>query len=114
MLRRLFSELDTTPGQEKVIVKAVDEVKTAAREARGELALSRKDLARALGGESFDAEIMGNAFARHDTVLESLRRAATGALAQIHDALDPAQRARLAELLDKNFGGHFPGFGPYR
>ena len=118
-LHGLFRALDATPAQEKVILAAVEEVRAAAREARGEWKQSRVDLAGAFRAESFDAEVMGNAFARHDEHLERLRKAVTGALAQIHDALDAQQRARLAEWLDAGgmrgfagFGGR--GFGIYR
>jgi Spy/CpxP family protein refolding chaperone len=111
----LFSALDATPAQEKVILSAIDEVKQAAREGRGEFRQSREDLARAFRADSFDAEVMGNAFARHDEHLERLRKAVTGALARIHDALDEKQRAQLAEWLDSRGGlGSFVGFGPYR
>jgi Spy/CpxP family protein refolding chaperone len=112
----LFSALDATPAQEKVILSAIDEVKQAARESRGELRHSREDLARAFRADSFDAEVMGNAFARHDEHLERMRKAVTGALARIHDALDEKQRAQLAEWLDSKGGlGSFAGgFGPYR
>ncbi len=101
MLRHLFATLETTPGQEKVIGKAVEDVKAAVKNARGEIDLTRKDLARAFAAPSFDAEILGNAFARHDGALDEVRRAVTGALAQVHDALDEKQRARLIEMLEK-------------
>ena len=111
----LFSALDATPAQEKVILSAIDEVKQAVREGRGEFRQSREDLARAFRADSFDAEVMGNAFARHDEHLERVRKAVTGALARIHDALDEKQRAQLAEWLDSRGGlGSFVGFGPYR
>lgn len=111
----LFSALDATPAQEKVILSAIDEVKQAAREGRGEFRQSREDLARAFRADSFDAEVMGNAFARHDEHLERMRKAVTGALARVHDALDEKQRAQLAEWLDSKGGlGSFAGFGPYR
>jgi uncharacterized membrane protein len=115
MLYRLFQALEATPGQEKVIVAAIDEVQAAARESRGELKQSRVDLAQALRADSFDAVIMGNAFARHDEHIERMRKAVVGALAKVHDALDEKQRARLAEWLDAAGGtGPFGGFGVYR
>jgi uncharacterized membrane protein len=115
-LYRLFEALDATPAQEKVILSAIDEVKLAAREGRGELRHSREDLARAFRADSFDAEVMGNAFARHDEHIERLRKAVTGALARVHDALDEKQRAQLAEWLDSRsgMGSFMGGFGPYR
>jgi uncharacterized membrane protein len=109
-LYHLFEALDATPAQEKVIMAAVDEVRAVARELRGELRQSRGDLAQAFRADSFDAEVMGNAFARHDDHLEKLRKAVTGALAKVHNALDERQRARLAEWLDAS-GGFGPFFG---
>jgi uncharacterized membrane protein len=113
-LYRLFEALDATPGQEKVILAAIDEVKAAAMEGRGEFKQSRVDLAQAFRADSFDAVIMGNAFARHDEHLERLRKALVGALAKVHDALDERQRARLAEWLDTRSGFGPFGFGVYR
>jgi uncharacterized membrane protein len=113
----LYQALDATPGQEKVIRAAFDEVRTAVGEARGEWKQSRGDVAQAFRADSFDAEIMGNAFARHDEHLERVRKAVTGALAKVHDALDEKQRATLAEWLDSQRGPGFgmgPDFGPYR
>ncbi len=111
----LFEALDATPAQEKVILAAVDEVRTAARETRGEWKQSRVDLAQAFRADSFDAEIMGNAFARHDEHLERVRKAVVGAFAKVHDALDEKQRARLAEWMDAGgFGDVARGFGIYR
>jgi Spy/CpxP family protein refolding chaperone len=112
----LFEALDATPAQEKVILSAIDEVKLAVREGRGEIRQSREDLARAFRADSFDAEVMGNAFARHDEHIERLRKAVTGALARVHDALDDKQRAQLAEWLDSRggMGAFMGGFGPYR
>jgi Spy/CpxP family protein refolding chaperone len=109
-MRGMFRRLDTTPGQEKVIVQAIDEMRAAAREARGEARTSRTDVAKALRSESFDAVLFGEMFARHDTTLEGVRKAAVGAFAKIHDALDEKQRARLAEMLESG-PGFFRGGG---
>jgi hypothetical protein len=111
-LRWLFEELQTTPGQEKAIVAAIEELKSVADAARGEWPLTRKDLAAAFTAPSFDAEHLGHTFARHDDTLRDVRKAIVGALAKIHDALDEKQRARLADLLERGLGSGF--FHPYR
>jgi hypothetical protein len=112
-LRAIFERLDTTPGQEKFVAAAIDEVREAGRRLRGELSKSREDLAQAVRAEHFDAESLGLVFARHDEAIESMRKAFVGALAKVHDALDERQRARLADVLAS--GGSFRGFGgPYR
>jgi hypothetical protein len=52
-------------------------------------------------------------FARHDTTLETLRKAGMGALAKVHDALDERQRARLADMIESG-PGYFRGpFAPH-
>jgi hypothetical protein len=87
-LRALFQRLDTTPGQEKVIVAAYDELREAGQKARGEIRASRADLARAMRSPAVDEVLFGEMFARHDTALEALRKAAVGATAKVHEALD--------------------------
>ena len=52
---------------------------------------------------------LGDAFARHDDALERARKAAVGALAKLHDALDERQRRILANWLEARGRG-----GPYR
>jgi hypothetical protein len=111
MLRGLFRRLETTPGQEKVIAQAIDEVRDAARQARGEVRAARADIAKAMRSPAFDEVLFGEMFARHDTAMETMRKATVGALAKVHDALDEKQRARLADLIESGPGG-FRG-GPW-
>jgi uncharacterized membrane protein len=116
-LRFLFQRLETTPGQEKVIQQAIDEVREAARNARGEWKASRDDVARAVGGELFDETVMGNTFARQDESIANVRKAVTGALAKVHEALDERQRKILADLIGEGpaaFRGPFGRGAPYR
>lgn len=110
-LRWLFERLDTTPGQEKVISEAAEEVFTAVRAARGEVGDTRKDLGRAVAADDLDLDAIGSAWARQDEKLATVREAVTGALAKVHDALDERQRKELARILGE---GGFRGFGPYR
>jgi uncharacterized membrane protein YccC len=112
-LDRLFARLGTTPGQEAEIERALDDL---ARESRpvlhGELRQSRRDLGQALREDDLDAERLGDLFARHDATLDQLRKAAVGALSRIHEALEPQQRVRLADMLLG--GARWRGGGPYR
>ena len=62
--------------------------------------------------DSFDAESLGEAFAKHDTAISTLRDAGVEGLAKIHEALDEKQRARLAELIESGMGRRW--HGPYR
>ncbi len=105
------SRLDATPGQEKEIARAVEELVEKARELKRESKASRDDVARVLRSESLDENALGELFSRHDDALRELHKAFADALGRIHAALDPDQREKLAELLEsKRFGFG----GPYR
>jgi uncharacterized membrane protein len=104
ILRSLFERLNTTPGQERVIQEAVNELKQAGRKIHEERRSTVKDVADAIRGDDFSTEAMGNAFARVDGAVETMRTAAFSALAKVHDALDENQRKKLADLLAR-FGG---------
>jgi hypothetical protein len=112
-LRGLFERLDTTPGQEKVIISAIDEMRDAGESLRGEVRKTREDIAKATRSPSFDETVLGEAFARHDQSLESVRKAAVGAVAKIHAVLDERQREKLADIIESG-PSFFGGFGPYR
>jgi hypothetical protein len=113
-LRGLYEKLDATPGQEKVIRTAIDEIKDAVKNARGELEQSRRDVAKAVRSGAVDEVQLGELFARHDEKLREVRKAFVGALAKVNEALDEDQRRKLADLLEGGFG-RFGGFGgPYR
>ncbi len=111
-VQMLLERLDTTPGQEKVIFQAFDELREAMRDARHAFRRSRGDVAAAFAGEHFDAEAMGAVFSRHDDAIASVRKAVVGAMAKVHDALDERQRRAFAELLETRGGfGFGGGFG---
>ncbi len=113
-LRGLYEKLDATPGQEKVIRAAADEIKAAMAGARGELEASRRDVAKAVRSGAVDEVQLGELFARHDEKLREVRKAFVGALAKVNEALDEDQRKRLADMLEGGLG-RFGGFGgPYR
>lgn len=112
-LRWIFQTLDTTPGQEKVIRQAYDEVREAMQAGRGELDASRREIAAAIRAGNIDETQMGALYARHDEALRTLRTTFFGALAKVTEALDEDQRRVLADLLDRQGGGFFGG-GPYR
>lgn len=95
-----FDRLDTTPGQEKAILAALDELKDSARAVRSKVASSRGDVAEALRAEHFDAERVHTVVARHAEDFATLGTSMTATLAKIHEALDPEQRKRLARWLD--------------
>ncbi len=114
MLRRLFERLETTPGQEKVIVAAVDEAHEALHKSWGVLRDSRDEVARSISGEAFDESAMGNAFAKQDEAIAASRRAVMNALTKVHEALDAKQRAALADMIARGPGAWGRSGGPYR
>jgi len=109
LLRSVFERLDTTPGQEKVIVGALDELRDGRRSLREELKQTRADLARAVQGGLVDDSSLEETFARHDRLLASLRVSFVEAVKKITEALDERQRKQVADMLE---GGSFMSRGP--
>lgn len=105
-LRSIFERLDTTPGQEKVIIAAMEELKDTARSIKSEAREARTDFAKAMRGESFDEVALGGATARVEGAVDSLRKAGISAFAKVHEALDDRQRQKLADIMESG-----PGFG---
>ncbi|NTX33296.1 periplasmic heavy metal sensor [Myxococcus sp. CA033] len=110
-LRWLFERLETSPGQEKVIIQATEEVTEAFDKLRDEVGPSRSALGNALRGEHFDGAALRELFTRHDVALENARRSLQGALSQVHEALDARQRRELADMLEHGWGHGWRG-GP--
>ena len=100
--------LEASPSQSEVIREAFKTVHDELHGFADERKATRDDLGKAFGSEHFDEQVMGELFARHDQRLEQLRRSVVGALAKIHEVLEPVQRERLAGMVGKR------GFGPYR
>jgi|HubBroStandDraft_2_1064218.scaffolds.fasta_scaffold250210_2 hypothetical protein len=112
-IRRLLDQIRATPAQERVVASAVEEFRDEMKKATGgEARRSRQEIVEALRRPTFDGVMLGEQFARHDTVLEGARKAFVGLMAKVHDALDPEQRERLADLVDRGprFGGWSRGF----
>ena len=110
-LRWLFERLDTSPGQEKVIVQAADELTEAAEKLRGELGATRTAIAQSLRGEAFDAAALRELDARHDALIDELRKTLRGSLAKVHEAMDARQRRELADLIEHGWGHGRRGYG---
>ncbi|HSO31640.1 MAG TPA: periplasmic heavy metal sensor [Labilithrix sp.] len=118
-LRRIFARLDTTPGQEREIRAAIEDMRERAQDARSGLPETRASLARSIAGETFDAAAFEAVSARVDATSEKMKDAFASALKRIHGVLDPKQRERLAALVGSGGfgrwgrGGGGEG-GPYR
>jgi hypothetical protein len=111
-LRWLFEELDTTPGQEKVILRSVETLRENLSGGRGELDLARKEVAEAIGGDVLDESVLTAALARVDGLLAKARSELFQALSDVHAALDGNQRKELAEMI-ADFRGRRLGYGHY-
>jgi Spy/CpxP family protein refolding chaperone len=110
-MRWLFERLDTSPGQEKVFVKAADELTEAFDKLRDELRNTRAAIAQALRGEQFDGGSLRELHEKHDALLAQLRETMRTAMAQVHESLDPRQRRELADLIEHGFGYGYRGHG---
>jgi hypothetical protein len=114
-LRSLFERLETTPGQEKVIVAALDELRENRKVVRGELEQTRGDIARAVAGGLIEDGVLEETFARHDRLFAQLRVSFVEAMRKITEALDERQRKQVASVLEGGWSGWRGGFrGPYR
>ena len=98
-LRGLFERLDTTPGQEKVIMKGIDAVTDQMETGRRELRDVRRQVAQALGGDVLDEAVLSTALERVEDLMAKSKLELTHALTEIHAALDGEQRRELAELI---------------
>ena len=107
MLRSLFERLETTPGQEKVILSEFEAVRAELSKLREEAGKARADIANALRGEHVSQEILTAMYARQDQILESIRRTLSGAIGKVHEALEPGQRKILGDLIER--GGYAMG-----
>jgi hypothetical protein len=103
-LRAIFERLDTTPGQEKVIVQAADELKGAFGDAREKLRATREDFARVFRGEVVDEAALSDIFVKHDTVISETRRTAVEAVRKAHEALSEEQRGQVADFIERGRG----------
>jgi hypothetical protein len=101
-VRRILEHVRATPAQERVVSAAVEEFRDELKKnTGGEGRRTRKEIVDALRRSTFDGVLLGEQFARHDTILENGRKSFVGLVAKIHDALEPEQRERLADLLER-------------
>ena len=92
-IRAVLRTCGATPAQERVIGAAVEEFRDEVKKlGGGEGRRSREEIADALRRPTFDGVVLGEQFARHDTVIEEGRKAFVGLVARVHDALEPEQR----------------------
>jgi Spy/CpxP family protein refolding chaperone len=102
LLRAIFERLETTPGQEKAIVGALDELKENRRVVRDEAQQTRDELARVVASGLVDDAALEETFARHDRLLAQLRVSFVEALKKAVEALDEGQRKQVADVLRRS------------
>ncbi|MEY4575748.1 MAG: hypothetical protein RL701_451, partial [Pseudomonadota bacterium] len=105
----LFEQLDTTPGQEKAILKSMETFTEQMAHGRGELVAVRKQVAQALGGDELDESVLSAALEKVEDLIVKTKLELTQTLTEIHASLDGQQRKLLAELIadgltPRNFG----------
>jgi hypothetical protein len=106
-IRSVMSHVQATPDQQRAIRVAFDEFRGDLEKlGNGETRRTRDELADALRRPTFDGVVLGEQFARHDTVIEGARKAFVGLVARVHDTLEPEQRTKLAQLVERG-----PRFG---
>jgi len=99
ILRSLFERMGTTPSQEKVILRALEELRGNRTAIVEEAKTTRADVATALSSGLVDDTMLDETFARHDRLIARLRVSFTEALKQISETLDERQREQLADFL---------------
>jgi hypothetical protein len=106
-LRSVLERLRTTPGQEKAILGAIDDLQDRAATAREGLRETRERVASALREETLDQHAFASLFDRQFAELEALRDDAARAAAIIHETLTVKQRTTLADWVHSGGRGHF-------
>ncbi len=100
MMRRLFERLDTTPGQEKVILEAFDQVEHNGRAARDAFFSGRADIGRAMRSEHFDTAAVNETFEKQQAAVDAFKKTVLENMQKIHEALTPEQRQAAGDLLE--------------
>lgn len=95
--QRLLEQLDTTPGQEKVLRRTFEQVRERLDDVGDDLRAARRDLAQALGGDELDEAALAAATAKQEAIAERVRLELVEALKTVHETLDGQQRRALAE-----------------
>jgi LTXXQ motif family protein len=102
-MRSLFERLETTPGQERVIAAAFEELRENRASVRDELRQTRSDLAQAIGGGLIEDATLEEAYARQDRLLARMRVGFNEALKKVVEVLDESQRKELASWIERGF-----------
>ena len=103
----MFRRLDTSPGQEKVIRNAIEELRALSRDYKTRARGTRADLAQLIRRGAPAAEV-NTWLSERLGEINQVTPAAAEALGKVHDVLDDRQRETLANLVERGrgFWGH--------
>jgi len=96
---RLSLRLRARPEQEKLLAAEAGALAEELRALRRDGRALRAEVAELLAGPALDAQAVSRALEPRLERIQALRGRIAEALARVHAALDPAQRAELAALL---------------
>ncbi|MDB4988520.1 MAG: uncharacterized protein JWN04_3698, partial [Myxococcaceae bacterium] len=99
MLRSLFGQLDTTPGQEKAIVAALAAARERFKSFKLELTDARRDIAALVSSDVLDEAALEALWSERRDTLDHMSKELVRTLATVHEVLDTRQRRELGELL---------------
>lgn len=94
--------LDTSPGQERVIRNAVDELLERGRAFRQQGPAVREELAQLLGGSKLEASALEAWLDRRIQEARAVFPEIAGELTKIHEVLDDRQRRELSRLVTRS------------
>jgi hypothetical protein len=98
-LHLLFARLDTTPGQEKAIVAALEMLRGGMDNTRDELDALSRELSVLVGGTVLDQQSLDEVKARADALYGRFSAELRELLVRVHDVLNDEQRRTFAELI---------------
>lgn len=108
----LARELDLTRPQEDAIGVELDGFFATLDTLRPVVGETRGDIATMLRADALSENDLAAMFTRHDDALRELHHDSGSRIGRIHALLDPRQRTRLAELLERGLGRGLDG--PFR
>jgi Spy/CpxP family protein refolding chaperone len=122
IMRGLFWQLETTPGQENAIVAALDEAFARLRSLKGDVSATRRELGALIGSDTLDRAALEALIARQRTQLDAASAELVRTLERVHEVLDDSQRRELGALIAEGSLGptmvrgcahryHGPAFG---
>ena len=103
-MRHVFRRLDTSPGQEKVIRNALDEMRASSREWKARATAARPELADLIRQNQVGAAEWNAWLGARVAEMNEASPGWVAALSKVHEVLDDRQRATLADYVEKGRG----------